>query len=137
MQRTVCSPGANSAPCFTCAVDALTVSPIGSARPPRHDPRKFSAIALKAMLFTGRAKPWPSSGNTTYVTGMFFAAIACTIWSDSRTLTRGSFAPCPIRSGRTMRSAANSGERSFSSARPASVSGSPMRLWNCCFTASQ
>jgi len=68
---------------------------------------------------------------------MFFAAIASTICSDSRTLTRGSFAPCPISSGRTILSAALSGERSFSSARPVSVFGSPMRRYICCLPASQ
>ena len=52
------------------------VPPTGSARPPRQRCRKFSAAALKAILFTGRAKPWPSSGNTTYVTGMPLAFIA-------------------------------------------------------------
>jgi len=57
-------PAANSAPCLTCAVDDFKVSPIGSARPPRHWPRKFSVTAKKAMLLTDRAKPWPSSGKT-------------------------------------------------------------------------
>jgi len=59
------NPFTNSAPCFTCAVEAFSVSPIGSARPPRQGARKFSATALNAMPFTGRAKPCPSSGNST------------------------------------------------------------------------
>ena len=36
---------------------------------------------------------------------MFFAFIAATIWSLSRTLTRGSLAPWPISSGTLIRSA--------------------------------
>ena len=43
----------------------VNASPIGSARPPRQRARKFSATALNAMLFAGRAKPCPSSGNST------------------------------------------------------------------------
>src|SRR5450830_491444 len=55
--KACAKPGANSAPCFTCAVDACRVPPIGSARPPRHLPRKFSATELNAILLAGRAKP--------------------------------------------------------------------------------
>ena len=42
-----------------------------------------------AMLFTGRAKPWPSSGATMYSTGKPRSRRATTIWSDSALLTRG------------------------------------------------
>ena len=37
----------------------------GSARPPKFCARNASTAALKRLLFSGRAKPWPSSGNTT------------------------------------------------------------------------
>ena len=43
-----------SFPVGICAVDAARTSPSGSARPPMHSARKFSATALKAMLFSGR-----------------------------------------------------------------------------------
>ena len=51
-----------SAPSTTCVVDGFRTSPSGSARPPRHSDRKFSAIPKKARLLAGLAKPWPSSG---------------------------------------------------------------------------
>jgi len=57
-------PGTLPAPSRTWAVDGLSASPIGSARPPKQEAKKFSVTALKAMLLTGRAKPCPSSGNT-------------------------------------------------------------------------
>src|SRR4051794_41025438 len=50
--------------CFTPSSSLLSAGDGGSARPPRYFARKFSAAALKAMLFSGRAKPWPSSGKT-------------------------------------------------------------------------
>ncbi len=68
---------------------------------------------------------------------MFLACIAATIWSLSACFTRGSFAPCPISSGFTIRSAWVKGERSFSQALPASVSGSPIRAISCLRNASQ
>jgi len=37
------------------------MSPVGSKRPPRYFARNSSAFAKKCMLFSGRAKPWPSS----------------------------------------------------------------------------
>ena len=38
-------------------------------RPPIYLARNFSAAANIAMLFTGRAKPWPSSGRAGTATG--------------------------------------------------------------------
>ncbi len=58
-------PSMPSAPVGTVMLEPFRSSPIGWARPPRHLARKFSVIALKALLFSGRAKPWPSSGNST------------------------------------------------------------------------
>ena len=52
-----------SAYCFTLSSTLASAGDGGSARPPRYFARKFSAAALKAMLFSGRAKPWPSSGK--------------------------------------------------------------------------
>src|SRR5690606_19986973 len=57
-------PRTMSAPTGTWMLEPAR-SPIGSARPPRQVDRKPSATALNAMLFSGRAKPWPSSGNST------------------------------------------------------------------------
>jgi hypothetical protein len=51
----------------------------GSARPPRFFARNASTAALKRLLFSGRAKPWPSSGKTTYVTALPFLRIAAAI----------------------------------------------------------
>ena len=48
---------------FTTAVEPGILSPsIGSKRPARQPARNFSDRALKSMRFSGRAKPWPSSG---------------------------------------------------------------------------
>src|SRR5271157_478347 len=45
------------------AVEPGIFSPAtGSQRPPRFSARKASARALKSIRFSGRAKPWPSSG---------------------------------------------------------------------------
>ena len=57
--------GYAAAPSGTLMLDPLKSSPIGCARPPRHCDRKPSATALNALLLAGRAKPWPSSGNST------------------------------------------------------------------------
>src|SRR5262245_43179565 len=43
-------------------LEPLKSSPTGSQRPPRWRARNASTIALKARSFSGRAKPWPSSG---------------------------------------------------------------------------
>src|SRR5438552_18189738 len=44
----------------------VTLSPLpsGSTRPPRYLAKNASAAAVKTRLFSGRAKPCPSSGNT-------------------------------------------------------------------------
>src|SRR2546430_2405309 len=52
-----------------------------------------------------------------------------TIWSDSRLLTRGSFAPCTTMSGALMRVAEFSGDSSLRSFLPSGVPGSPMRRY--------
>jgi hypothetical protein len=52
---------------------------------------------------------------------MFFFCMAPTIWSDSLCLTRGSFAPCAIRSGFLIAVTFESGERESKNARPSSV----------------
>ena len=56
------------------------------------------------------------------------SVMAATIWSDSACLTRGSLAPCPISSGRTIRSTRDSGERSASNRFPSAVELSPTRV---------
>ena len=43
---------------------ALSPLPSGSKRPPRYLARNASAAAVKTRLFSGRANPCPSSGNT-------------------------------------------------------------------------
>src|SRR2546429_2894762 len=43
---------------------ALSPLPCGSTRPPRYLAKNASAAAVKTRLFSGRAKPCPSSGNT-------------------------------------------------------------------------
>ena len=56
------SPGTSSAPATTWIDEPSKSSPIGSCRPPRQRARNASATAMKDRLFSGRAKPWPSSG---------------------------------------------------------------------------
>ena len=68
-------------------------------RPPRCLAKNFSDAAQSAMLLTGRAKPWPSSGARMYSTGKPRSRSAITICSDSAFLTRGSLAPCTTSSG--------------------------------------
>ena len=106
-------------------------------RPPRYLAKNFSAASMATMLFTGRAKPCPSSGNRMYSTGAPRSRSATTICSDSAWFTRGSFAPCAISSGVLIFSAELSGERSFSSALPSSVLRSPMRTLNILRAGSQ
>src|SRR5690606_4198200 len=77
------SPGTSSVPVNTCKLEPAKSSPMGWKRPPRNSARKASAMALKESQFCGRAKPWPSSGYRTYVTGICFSCMAATIWSDS------------------------------------------------------
>src|SRR3954451_16969317 len=129
---TTCCPLAYFAETtFTVAVDPGHFSPLsGSMRPPRHWPRNASARALKSMLFSGRAKPWPSSEYTTYVTEPLFFSIASTICSDSAWFTRGSFAPCPISSGFLIAFALNSGDAFFTSSASFGSSTLPMRASN-------
>ncbi len=55
-------PGTSSSPAITCTEEPSKSSPIGSNLPPRHRARNASATAMKDRLFSGRAKPWPSSG---------------------------------------------------------------------------
>src|SRR5581483_9512519 len=50
--------------CFTLASNLASSADGGSDRPPRYLARNSSDAALKAMLLTGRANPWPSSGKT-------------------------------------------------------------------------
>ena len=56
-------PGVNAAPWSTVALEAFIAPSRDSALPPRNAARNCSAAAKKAILFSGRAKPWPSSGN--------------------------------------------------------------------------
>jgi hypothetical protein len=106
-------------------------------RPSRCLERNFSIAAYIAMLFTGRAKPCPSSGATRYSTGKLRSRSATTIWSDSAFFTRGSLAPWITRSGVLMFFAENSGDCRSSCFRPSDVVGSPMRMWNILRPASQ
>src|ERR1017187_2411106 len=90
-----------------------------------------------AILFTGRANPWPSSGAIRYSTGKLRSRRAITSCSASARLTRGSLAPCTTISAVLILSAEFSGERSFIHALPASVPGSAMRTYICLRAASQ
>ena len=49
-------------PAGTSIVAPLKSSPTGSNRPPRCSARNASVTALNDLLFSGRRKPWPSSG---------------------------------------------------------------------------
>jgi len=51
-----------SFPAGTVRLEPLKSLPIGSYGPPRHCARKISVTALNDFQFSGRAKPWPSSG---------------------------------------------------------------------------
>ena len=97
-----------------CRRGNCAVAPSGttksSARPPKCFAKNNSARPLKSIRFSGRAKPWPSSGYNTYSTGIFLLCIANAIWSASACFTRGSFAPCPINNGAVMASIWNNGE---------------------------
>src|SRR3954449_11932500 len=55
-------PGTCSAPTGTVMVAPLKSLPIGSNRPPNCSARNASVTALNDLLFSGRWKPWPSSG---------------------------------------------------------------------------
>ncbi len=89
------------------------------------------------MRFSGRAKPCPSSGYSTYVTGIPFFFIASTICSDSVNFTRGSFLPCPISSGFLIRSTYVSGEHSARNFFPSGVRRSPTRAANISIAGAQ
>jgi hypothetical protein len=52
-------------PARTSWLEPWKSSPTSSQRPPKWQCRNASVIALNASRFSGRAKPWPSSGNTT------------------------------------------------------------------------
>src|SRR5215510_9813892 len=73
------NPGTCSAPVGTVIFAPLKSLPTGSNRPPNCSARKASVTALNDLLFSGRWKPCPSSGYSTYVTGIFLSVIALTI----------------------------------------------------------
>lgn len=56
------NPGICSFPTGIVMLEPLKSSLIGSYRPPRQPERKASVTALKDIRFSGRTKPWPSSG---------------------------------------------------------------------------
>ena len=85
-----------------------------------------------AMLFTGRAKPWPSSGARRYSTGKPRSRSAMTICSDSAFFTRGSFAPCTTSSGVLIFAAELSGDWRSSCFLPSGVSGRPCARGRSC-----
>src|SRR5205807_10476714 len=77
-------------PYFTSAVDPGTFCQ-GSNLPPRQECRNSSVRPSKSSWFSGRAKPWPSSGYTTKVTWPPFLRMVSTIFSACESFTRGSF----------------------------------------------
>ena len=60
--RSIASPGICSAPAATSIEEPAKSSPTDSCRPPRQRARNASATARNERVFSGRAKPWPSSG---------------------------------------------------------------------------
>jgi hypothetical protein len=56
------NPAISSRPALNSIVEPAKSSPTGSQRPPRCAARNASTTALKERRFSGRPRPWPSSG---------------------------------------------------------------------------
>src|SRR5687768_1539225 len=79
------------------------------------------------MLFSFLRNPCPSSGNTTYSTGIPFAFAAATISSDSTCNTLGSLLPCRTMKGFLIFFAWNKGDLLYNITE--SFTGSPSSVY--------